>query len=300
VVAKRSYLAAYSSRVDHRANLRLMDAVARVPWFGRGGGRSFHSAVVRLVCPASFGIVHWRNLAVLCGSPGFDGLVAPPVTFSQFSREDVVGARGQLPFTMDVYRYYNDTLRSLAAEYALRAADIDLVLWTYSIQRQGFPQFTLPIVSSSIVLDGAERAALQHDHYKVARRLVDGYLLRLREAGTLSRDHLLVELSSLFGLIRDECALFGRTKRGKLKDRVALVVRALDEAIDSRSPARLLSQWHRWQDMIDPSSPRWSRISLPTDMVLEGYLVLEDFIPVKEYIEAYYDASTLNPRYACD
>jgi hypothetical protein len=35
-------------------------------------------------------------------------------------------------------------------------------------------------------------------------------------------------------------------------------------------------------------------------MVLEGYLVLEDFIPVKEYIEAYYDASTLNPRYACD
>jgi hypothetical protein len=56
-----------------------MDAVARVPWFGRGGGRSFNSAVLRLVCPGAFGIVDWRNVAVLCGSPGVDGLVAPTV-----------------------------------------------------------------------------------------------------------------------------------------------------------------------------------------------------------------------------
>jgi hypothetical protein len=72
-----------------------MDALALVPWFGRGGGRSFNSAVLRLVCPGSFGIVDWRNLAVLCGSPGFDGLVAPTASFSQFSRDEVLLARGQ-------------------------------------------------------------------------------------------------------------------------------------------------------------------------------------------------------------
>ncbi|SRR5260221_875463 len=186
------------SRVNE-LDYAVMDTVAQVPWFGRGGGRSFNSAVMRLVCPASFGIVDWRNIAVLCGSPDFDGLVAAPITFHQFSCQDVVAARGQLPFTMDVYRLYNDALRSIAAENDMRAADVDLILWTHSIQRQAFPQFTVPIVSSSITLASVERAALRNDHYGVARRLVDGYLLRLREAGTLSRNHLLVELSSFSG-----------------------------------------------------------------------------------------------------
>lgn len=74
----------------------------------------------------------------------------------------------------------------------------------------------------------------------------------------------------------------------------------LDEAISSESPGRLLGQWDRWQGMVDPASPHWIGIKLPTDMVLEGYLVLEDFIPVKEYLEAYYDPSSLDPRYVCD
>lgn len=73
----------------------------------------------------------------------------------------------------------------------------------------------------------------------------------------------------------------------------------LDEAIGSRNPERLIGQWNRWQGMVDPSSPNWIGINLPTDMILEGYLVLEDFIPVKEYIEAHYYPS-LDARDACD
>ena len=60
-----------------------MDELSKVPFFGRGGGRSFNSAVLRLACPRFFGIVDWRNVAVLCGSPGFEGLVTPRVTFEQ-------------------------------------------------------------------------------------------------------------------------------------------------------------------------------------------------------------------------
>jgi hypothetical protein len=277
-----------------------MDAVARVPWFGRGGGRSFNSAVLRLVCPASFGIVDWRNVAVLCGSPGFDGLVAPTVSFSQFSREDVLAVRGQLPFTMAVYREYNDTLRALAADYGMRAADVDLVLWTYSIHRQPFTRFSLPVFASTMRLGERDREALRCDHQPVAARLVREYLSRLGEAGVLSKNQILCELRSLFTLIRDECAAFGSHRKGKLKDRVRLIMMVLDEAISSESPGRLLGQWNRWQGMVDPTSPHWIGISLPTDMILEGYLVLEDFIPVKEYLEAYYDQSTLEPRYACD
>lgn len=52
--------------------------------------------------------------------------------------------------------------------------------------------------------------------------------------------------------------------------------------------------------MVDPSSPQWLGINLPTDMILEGYLVLEDFIPVKDYIEVYYNGYTLEPRYECE
>jgi hypothetical protein len=55
-----------------------------------------------------------------------------------------------------------------------------------------------------------------------------------------------------------------------------------------------------WHGMVDPSSPSWIGISLPTEMVLEGYLVFEDFLPVKEYFESNYDPSSLDPLSASD
>jgi hypothetical protein len=145
-----------------------------------------------------------------------------------------------------------------------------------------------------------DRELLRRDHGPVAERMVETYLTRLKETGHLTRDHLIAELSSLFGFIRDECEAFGSRKRGKLRDRVQLIVATVGEAIASRSPERLLSLWTRWQDRVDPSSPNWVGINLPTDMVLEGYMVLEDFIPVKRYVESVYDAATLEPKYACD
>jgi hypothetical protein len=278
-----------------------MDVLAHVPFFGRRGGRSFNSAVLRLVCPASYGVVDWRNVAVLCGSPGFDGLIGPTVSFPQFSREDPVLLRGHLPFTASVYRHYNETLRSLALHGGMRTADVDLVLWTYSIDRQPFTQFSLPVFSSTVRLDQRDREALRIDHQAVATRLAREYLSTLAEAGTLTKAQILTELRSLFTLIRDECAAFGSRKRGKLiKDRVRLVTSALDEAIASDNPERLLGQWNRWQGMVDTASPLWSGISLPTNMILEGYLVLEDFIQVKDYIEAHYQTFSLAPRYPDD
>lgn len=283
-----------------RLKYDAMEVLARVPRFGLRGGRAFNSAVFRLVKPQSFGIIDWRNVAVLAGAPGFEGLVSPPVEFSQFSRDDILALRGHLPFTMDVYRPYNDVLRALAQRYERTAAEIDLVLWTYSIQRQPFGPPGTPAFSSQFALTTDDRELLRRDHGPVAERMVETYLTRLKETGHLTRDHLIAELSSLFGFIRDECEAFGSRKRGKLRDRVQLIVATVGEAIASRSPERLLSLWTRWQDRVDPSSPNWVGINLPTDMVLEGYMVLEDFIPVKRYVESVYDAATLEPKYACD
>jgi hypothetical protein len=284
----------------HRLDYEAMEVVARLPYFGRHGGRSFNSAVLRLVCPDFFGIVDWRNVAVLCGVPGFEGLVRPAMVFPQFSQKEILDKRGNLPFTRDVYRTYNDTLRSLAAVHAVRTADIDLVLWTYSIQRRPFVRF-VPLASmSSLMLGREDREALRRDHRAVSTRLLEEYLTPLREVGMLDEGQIRRELCSIFTLIRDECAAFGRNKRGKLKDRLVMIISVLDEAIASRSAARLLGQWDRWQSMVDTSAPQWKGINLPADMIFEGYLVLEDFIPVKEYIESYHDGQTFEPRLECD
>ncbi len=55
------------------------------------------------------------------------GPIAPPVVLRAFTCEEVVVARGHLPFTSAVYRSYNDALRYLGADCGLRVADIDLV-----------------------------------------------------------------------------------------------------------------------------------------------------------------------------
>ena len=97
--------------------------------------------------------------------------------------------------------------------------------------------------------------------------------------GVLLRDQILGELHSVFALIRDECAAFGRTKKGKLKDRVMLMIRSLDDAIGSSNPGRLLNHRRRWEGMVDPSSPQWIGISVPTDIIIEGYPLLRRLHP---------------------
>jgi hypothetical protein len=103
-----------------------MDALATLPWFGRNGGRAFNSAVLKLARPQSFGIIDWRNLAVIMGAPGFEGLLEQPLTFSEFSTRELLEQRGTLKFTQPIYEHYNNALRELAARYGRLAAEIDL------------------------------------------------------------------------------------------------------------------------------------------------------------------------------
>jgi hypothetical protein len=117
---------------------RAMDALSHVPWFGRGGGRAFNSAVMRFVRPEVFGIIDWRNLAVIMGAPGFEGLVDPVMHFSEFTGEEVWESKAHLKLTQEVYEEYNDALRALARRYSKKVAEIDLGLWTYSIHKEPF------------------------------------------------------------------------------------------------------------------------------------------------------------------
>jgi hypothetical protein len=74
------------------------------------------------------------------------------------------------------------------------------------------------------------------------------------------------------------------------------VVAALERAIKTEDRYRLLSQWTRWADLVDPASPNWQGINLPGSMILEGYMIFEDFEPVKNYFDTLYDVDSLEPR----
>jgi hypothetical protein len=278
-----------------------MDALATLPWFGRNGGRAFNSAVLRLVRPQSFGIIDWRNLAVIMGAPGFEGLLERPLTFSEFSTRELLEQRGMLKFTQPIYEHYNNALREEAARYGKLVADIDLILWAYSIQRRPFPTFQSPQIRSRLRISPTDRQRLRSSHRPVAaKQIVESYLDRLRELGYLRRDLLVEELCSLFSLIRDECETFGRGKRGKMRETVNHVVAALERAIKTEDRYRLLSQWTRWADLVDPASPNWQGINLPGSMILEGYMIFEDFEPVKNYFDTLYDVDSLEPRARSD
>jgi len=124
-------------RLDYRA----MELLAKVPGFGRGGGRAFNSAVMRLVCPQSFGIIDWRNLAVLMSAPGFEGLIDRPFSLEELSGGEVLRLKGRLVLTQQVYERYNNALRAIARSHAMSVAEVDLALWTFSILRQPFSPF---------------------------------------------------------------------------------------------------------------------------------------------------------------
>ena len=117
---------------------QAMNIVANLPYFGINGGRSFNSAVVRLVRPDKFAIIDWRNLAVLSNANGFEGLIDPPVPFPQFTPEQILSRRGNIYYSQELYIYYNNVIRNIASSYGHKASEIDLALWTYSIQKKPF------------------------------------------------------------------------------------------------------------------------------------------------------------------
>jgi hypothetical protein len=192
-------------RLDYGA----MHVLAGLPWFGLNGGRAFNSAVFRLVRPQSFGIIDWRNLAVITGAPGFDGLVVPPLALDEPSTDQLLSLRGHLKLTQGIYERYNNALRALARRYRKTVAQIDLILWTFSILKSPFPSVGNQQITTQFRLSPADCDLLRRDHEQVASRLVSMYLANLKDIGFVSRERAIEELSSLFLLIRDECELYG-------------------------------------------------------------------------------------------
>lgn len=254
--------------------------------------------MMRLIRPSRFGIIDWRNLAVLMGAPGFEGLVEQPLRLAEYVGADVIDLKSHLRLTQSIYQNYNDTLRRLAEQHKLSVANLDLVLWTYSIQRQPFAYSAAPAARNAFAIDAQTRTMLREDHKAAAKLMVDGYLGQMKDVGQLSRERVADEVRSIFSFVRSECLQFGRGKRGKLRDKVTQVTRALDLAIANKNDYRLLAQWSRWQQLVDTTSPGWVGISLPTEMILEGHMILEDFLPVREYLEEFYDSGTLQPKSA--
>ena len=66
------------------------------------------------------------------------------------------------------------------------------------------------------------------------------------------------------------------------------ILNALDLGINAKRGEYLLAKWKGWEDMLNPASANYIGINLPGSMILEGYLVFEDLIPIREYFENHY------------
>ena len=175
-------------------------------------------------------------------------------------------------------------------------------MWTYSIIKQPFRTAGGPQAPPTLIVSESDRRMLREARQRgaVVDRIVGRYLDSLKDLGPLPPPRVAEELRNVFVLIRNECELFGRNKRGRVRETVNRVVAVLDNATATPNQDRLLAQWSRWQGMVDPVSTIWRGSNLPATMVIEGYLVFEDFLPVKEYFEAQYDPDSLDPRFPTD
>ncbi len=278
----------------------VMDMVAMLPYFGLHGGRSFNSAVVRVVRPDRFAIIDWRNLAVMANARGFEGLVDPPVTFGKLSAEQILELKGGISYSQELYVQYNDAMRDMAAIHEVEPAELDLILWTYSIQKQPFKSYQPDgSLFDSVFASMPEERLRRELKGKNRKEFVDckirEYLSTLKELGYLSKTRVRSELCSIFGFIKRECLSFGRNKRS-IRERIARIVGALNSAIEASGHERLLSKWKRWEDMVNPASPNWIGIDLPTTMFLEGYMIFEDLIPIRKYFEESYVDGSFEPH----
>ena len=274
---------------------RVMDSLATVPFFGRRGGRSFASAVVRLFRPAEFGIIDWRNLAVLTAAGEFSGLIEPPMALRSLSSEDILALKGHLLLDQSTYVEYNELLRALGRECLLPVADIDLALWTYSIERRPFKAPSQSVFERFFAIGAADRGKLKSSgRSEFIRSQTGRYLDALADIGYLFRARVLSELRSLFKLVRGECSAWGQHHRYAILQ-VLHVTRALDEALEGRSDTYLLQKWRRWEGMVDTTRSSYRGISLPASMIVDGYFVFEDFVRIREYFERFYQDGTFEP-----
>lgn len=279
-----------------RLDYEVLEYVAKIPYFGRRGGRSFASALLRLLRPDKYGIIDWRNMAVLAGAQGFDGLISPPFEFTKVTAPQIFKEKGHLLYSPDLYIEYNDILRKLASEYGKSPADVDLILWVYSIEQLPFPSFT----TSEAIFDSFTQS-LRNSSRNMDRRTltvtVNNYIDQLQSIGNVSEQLVRAELKAIFKFILDEFLLFSENHRNaKHKVTILRIRRTLEEAINSEEGEWLLAKWETWENRVDPSSPSYTgHTNLPGSMVIEGYIILEDLIPIRKYIEnKYCDSSFLS------
>jgi hypothetical protein len=117
--------------------------------------------------------------------------------------------------------------------------------------------------------------------------LTNKYLRQLTNKGDLVPDQVRQELRGVFKHIRYECEAYGRGKY-QIKMNILRILNALDHGINAKRGEYLLAKWKGWEDMLNPGSRNYIGINLPGSMILEGYLVFEDLIPIREYFENKY------------
>jgi hypothetical protein len=121
---------------------------------------------------------------------------------------------------------------------------------------------------------------------RLVRELTSDYIDQLNSS-PLSPDEVRQELCSIFKYVHDECEIYGRNKP-RIRMKVLNILNALSSGMNSNKGERLVRKWKSWEDMLNPASLSYIGIDLPGSMILEGYLVFEDLIPIREYFEKKY------------
>lgn len=283
-----------------RLDYEVLEYVAKIPYFGRRGGRSFASALLRLFRPDKYGIIDWRNMAVLAGAHGFDGLISPHFKFMQVTAPQIIKDKGHLLYSQDLYIEYNDILRKLASEYGKSPADVDLILWVYSIEKLPFPSFNTSVAIFDSFTQSLRISSRNNDR-KTLNAVVSNYIDQLRSIGNISEQLVRAELKAIFKFILDEFLLFsGHHRNARHKMTILRIKRTLGDVINSEEGEWLLAKWEAWENRVDPSSPSYTgHTNLPGSMLIEGYIIFEDLIPIRKYFESKYCDSSFSSKEDC-
>jgi hypothetical protein len=117
---------------------------------------------------------------------------------------------------------------------------------------------------------------------KQVSELTRAYVARLNDLERPSGERVRTELCSIFEYMRDEALAYGRGKP-HIQTNIAKIVNALNAGINAKRKEHLLDTWRNWEAMVNPTSPAYVGINLPASMIIEGYLVFEDLIPIRKY-----------------
>lgn len=293
-----------SIRNVSRLDYKVFDSISKIPYFGLHGGRSFASAIMRLCIPRDFGIIDWRNLAVLGGCGNFKGLFDKSLTFDHISCEEILNKRGFIFFDDSLYREYNNILRLLADDYEMQCSEVDLVIWVYSLQKESPIKASVRItLFDSVFVSAIDlNRGIIHSDLSNKKSIVDSaiqkYLSRMMDDGFQMDDALLAELSSIFKFIANECKRFSqkKAKTTRHKSRLKDIYDSLITLAKSKKGENILAKWHEWENKLSPGSTSYAHLNLPTDMILNGYLVLEDLVAIRQWFQEKYVDGSFEPR----